>query len=127
VVRVESDASTIHKEYNVTGESPIRYRKLPEEARMALGKRWPFVHIPDWLALAVAYVGEVIPNELVNVERIQGLGEDRHIDYSLACDELVFSPCSFHEGILLEVDSLRRTGMIPRGQGEPLHNRRLER
>jgi nucleoside-diphosphate-sugar epimerase len=127
VVRVALDPSTVHKEYNVAGESPIKYRDLLNEICMALGKRRLFVHIPNWLAMAVGYLGEVVPNGLVNVEKIQRLREDKHIDYSLARDELGFGPRSFHEGVLLEVDSLRRTGVISRGHGEALHNRRLER
>lgn len=115
VVRAALDSSTIHKEYNVAGESPIKYRDLLNEICMALGKRRPFVHIPNWLAMVAGYLGEVVPNGLVNVEKIQRLREDKHIDYSQARDELGFSPRSFHEGIVLEVDSLRRAGVIPRG------------
>lgn len=112
IVRAALDPATIGKEYDVGGKSPISYRELLADIAETIGKRRLFVPIPYWLGLFVGYVGEIIPNGLVNVERIQRLREDKIVDYSLARDELGFSPRSFREGVLLEVQALRKAGII---------------
>ncbi len=106
-----SDAS-IRKEYNVAGKEPITYKNLIEEIARALGKKRLFLSVPYSLCLACGYLGDLIPNGLVNLERIQRLKEDKAFDYSLARDELGFSPRSFQEGIVLEIQALREAGVI---------------
>lgn len=102
----------ICKEYNVAGKEPITYKSLMEEIAKALAKKRLFVSVPYSLCLACGYLGEVIPNGLINLERIQRLKEDKAFDYSLARDEVGFSPRSFQEGVVLEIQALRETGMI---------------
>ncbi len=102
----------IRKEYNVAGKEPIAYRSLMEEIAKDLGKKRIFVTIPYPVCLACGYLGELIPNSLVNLERIQRLKEDRVFDYSLARDELGFSPRSFQDGVVLEIQALREAGVI---------------
>jgi nucleoside-diphosphate-sugar epimerase len=104
--------STVGREYNVAGKEPLTYLELLRHIARALGKKRYFVNVPYAFALAAGYVGELIPNCLINVERIQRFCEDKAFDYSLAREELDFNPRSFEEGIELEVKALRARGVI---------------
>jgi nucleoside-diphosphate-sugar epimerase len=103
---------TRNKEYNVAGFEPLRYRDILTKIASALDKKVRFIHIPYGLALFAGKIGDKIPNPLITHEKVLRLNEDKHFDYSLAKDELNFSPISFEEGIRLEVEELRKNNII---------------
>lgn len=100
------------KAYNVAGKKPIKYADVLRVIAAALGKKRYFINIPFNLALLCGYVGDKLPNGLISSEKIKRLREDKIFDYSEAERDLGFKPISFEEGIALEVDAMRKAGII---------------
>jgi nucleoside-diphosphate-sugar epimerase len=108
----ERETVTRYKEYNVAGKYPITYFNLLNEISIAMQKKVFFIHIPYCFALVVGKLADYIPNGIIDYEKVKRLLEDKNFDYSLAAQELDFNPITFGEGIRLEVESLRKAGMI---------------
>lgn len=102
----------IGNDYNVAGREPVSYMELLKEIANALGRKPLFFQVPYSFALLAGRLGDFIPNGLVNLERIQRLSEDKAFDYSKARDELGFNPMPFREGVMFEVKSLKKVGLI---------------
>lgn len=107
-----NEEKTRYKEYNVAGKQALSYNHLLESIRAALDKKVKFIHIPYLFAMLAGKIGDILPNGLIDYEKVQRLEEDKCFDYSLASDELGFAPISFEEGVKLEVESLRKDGII---------------
>lgn len=103
---------SIGQDYNVAGREPLSYLELLHEIARALEKEVRFIHIPYSLALLAGKIGDLIPNGLVDLEKIQRLSEDKNFDYFKASKDLNFCPRTFSEGVRLEVQALRTEGVI---------------
>lgn len=103
---------TRYKEYNVAGKAPLAYKQILSEISIVLNKKVYFFHIPFTFALLAGIIGDIIPNGIIDYEKVKRLREDKHFDYSLASKELGFNPRAFSEGVKLEVEALRENGMI---------------
>lgn len=112
IVGAYMNSVSIKKAYNVAGREPIRLIEIMKLICEGLGKRRVLVNIPYPMALAAGYIGEWINNELVNIERIQRLGEDKVFSFDKASNDLGFAPIDFKQGISFEVDALRQAGII---------------
>lgn len=106
---------SVRKAYNVAGRHSIRYIDLLRTIARALGKKRKFIHMPYGLALAAGFIGNYIPNGLINLEKVQRLTEDKAFDYEGAARDLDFKPRTFEEGVALEVAALRQAGVISAG------------
>ncbi len=98
--------------YNVAGKNPVKYRDVLKIIAAELGKKRLFVSIPFSLALLAGYVGDIVPNGLIDSEKVKRLQEDKVFDYSDAVRDLGFDPIPFEEGIVYEVKALREAGLI---------------
>lgn len=105
---------TRYKEYNVAGKAPLTYKQILNEISIAINKKMYFFHIPYAFALLAGIIGSIIPNGLVDYEKVKRLREDKNFDYSLATQEIDFKPRTFSECVKLEVESLREIGLIKR-------------
>lgn len=103
---------SIKKAYNVAGKNPISLKDIMCLIADNLNKRCLFFNLPYSLALVGGYIGEIVPNGLINVERIQRLQEDKVFLYDEAAKDLDFSPIDFNEGIILEIRTLKQSGII---------------
>ncbi|HBC32309.1 MAG TPA: nucleoside-diphosphate sugar epimerase [Clostridiales bacterium] len=103
---------SIKKAYNVAGKNPISLKDIMCIIAKNLNKKRLFFNLPYSLALVGGYIGEIIPNGLINIERIQRLQEDKVFSYDEAAKDLGFSPVSFNEGIKLEIGTLKQSGII---------------
>ena len=103
---------SIKKAYNVAGKNPISLKDIMCLIADNLNKRCLFFNLPYSLALVGGYIGEIVPNGLINVERIQRLQEDKVYLYDEAAKDLDFSPIDFNEGIILEIRTLKQSGII---------------
>lgn len=112
VAKATLEPRAIGRAYNVAGKEAIEYLELLKCIARALEKRRFFIKVPYILALAAAYIGEKAGSKMVNVERVRRMAEDRVFDYSLASTELGFAPRSFEEGIRLEIEAMRDSGLI---------------
>ena len=104
--------AAVGKAYNVAGKEPVSYATILHLISDVLKKRRVFVKVPYSLALLAGYMGEVIPNGLLDTEKVKRLREDKAFSYDEAARELGFAPRSFEEGIVLEIAALRQAGLI---------------
>jgi len=104
--------AAVGKAYNVAGKEPIAYAAILYLIADALKKKRVFVRIPFGLALLAGYAGEVIPNGLLDTEKVKRLLEDKTFSYDEAAGDLGFTPRPFEEGIILEIAALRQAGLI---------------
>ena len=109
---LNNEKLTRNREYNVAGKTPIQYRELLQNIAEAMGKKVVFIKIPFKLALLIGKIGDKIPNRIINYEKVLRLNENKNFDYSAAIDDLSFSPISFKEGIVLEINDLQKQGII---------------
>ena len=112
IARALQNKVSINKAYNVAGKEPIRFKDMMHMISRELGKRRLFITVPYFMALAAGYLGEVIPNGLIDVERVKRLQEEKVFSYAEAYKDLAFSPLSFEQGVILEVESLQNAGII---------------
>lgn len=112
IAKATLEPRAVGQAYNVAGKEPIEYLELLKRIAASLGKRSFFIKVPYPLALLAGYIAEKAGSDLVNVERVRRMAEDRIFDYSLATRELGFTPRSFEEGIRLEVAAMRESGLI---------------
>lgn len=103
---------SIRRAYNVAGQQAIHLSKILRLTAAQLGKKRLFIAVPYPMALAAAYVGEIVPNGLIDVEKVRRLLEDKTFSYEEAARDLGFSPITFEEGLELEIASLQTAGII---------------
>lgn len=93
----ESSGKIIH----LAGPHPLPFREIIETISNALDAHPRIVHIPTWLALAVARILSVIPGKkITDTHQIKRVLVPKHWDISIAQNLLGFSPLPFHEGLL---------------------------
>ena len=112
IARATLEPRAVGQAYNVAGKEPIEYLELLKCIAASLGKRRFFIKVPYPLALLAGYIAEKAGSDLVNVERVRRMAEDRTFDYTAAAKDLGFAPRSFQEGIKLEVAAMREEGLI---------------
>lgn len=112
VSAIKHESLTRGKEYNLCGPEAISYIKLIQTAGAALGKKVALIHIPYGLALALTGITEKLPSFPIRQEQVMRLVEDKAFDISLAARELDYRPRTFEQGIKLEVEHLRKRGII---------------
>lgn len=112
VSALNNEALTRYKDYNVAGKSPLQYKVILANIAKAMGKRVNFIKIPYKLALMAGKIGDMIPNRIVDYEKVLRLVEDKDFDYIDASEDLGFDPISFEDGIVLEVNDLKKHGII---------------
>ncbi|MGE5579005.1 MAG: SDR family oxidoreductase [Bacillota bacterium] len=112
VVKSYLEANTLRKAYNVGGREPLTYAELLSTIAVALGRELRLVNVPTWMAAVAGYIGQVIPNPLVNIEKIRRLGEDKAFDYSAARIDFGYNPMSFRDGVTEEIAEMRSKGLL---------------
>ncbi|MFB6804686.1 NAD-dependent epimerase/dehydratase family protein [Peribacillus butanolivorans] len=95
---------TLNKEYNLSGENPIKYIDLVRSVSKALGRKNTIVKIPlSFSVLAARVYNALNKNALISVEQVLRMQEDKDFGYDQASHDFGYSPVSFEEGIKDEV------------------------
>ena len=101
------------KSFNLPGKEPLTYKNFIEIIAEAIGKRVKFIHLPVYPTAEIAEIlHKLIPSFPLNKERILRTTEDRAFDYKEAKECFGYSPLSFREGIKLEIEELKRNGLL---------------
>ncbi len=103
---------TENKEYNLAGSEPITYRDIVETVENNLKKNILKIEIPNKLAVGLAKYLQHIPGFPVTEEQVLRLHENKVFDISKAVEELCYKPRSFKDGIELEMEEMRKQGLI---------------
>lgn len=103
---------SIKKIYDVSGKDPIEYKEMIRLIYHNLGKPFRTFTVPFVFASIVGYVANYIPWTFLDKEKIDRLKEDKNYGHDLAKKELGFQPISFEEGIVYEIEALKKAGVI---------------
>lgn len=99
-----NEEKTANKDYVLSGDSPIELREMLKVIGKNLGKKVHFIRCP----FVIAYLGAVALYCLTfgkkdYREKVQRLCEHRAYSHEEASNDFGYSPISFHEGIVNEV------------------------
>jgi nucleoside-diphosphate-sugar epimerase len=103
---------TENKEYNLAGLEPIAYRNIVKTVEKNLGKNVMKIEIPSTLAANLTRYLQHIPGFPVTEEQVLRLQENKVFDISQAVAELGYTPRNFEKGIKLEMEEMRKEGLI---------------
>jgi nucleoside-diphosphate-sugar epimerase len=103
---------SVNQEYNLAGLEPIAYRDIVDTVRKNLSKNVVKIEVSNSIAANLAKYLQNIPGFPVTEEQVLRLQEDKVFDISKAVKELEYAPRSFEEGIKLEMEEMRKEGLI---------------
>jgi|SRR5579859_1242737 len=90
------------KAYNLAGAAPLAFKELVRTAARAVGRRVVLLPVPVAAAVAAASLTNV-----VSVEQVRRLVEDKAFDFADAAHDFGFAPRSFDAGVRLEAAALK--------------------
>ncbi|MGH3086630.1 MAG: NAD-dependent epimerase/dehydratase family protein [Rubrobacteraceae bacterium] len=103
----------VHRTYDLPGARPLTYDDLVKTAAEAIGKRPRIIHVPLEPVRRGLELAEKFRMPLpIRSEQVLRLREDKAYSYDEARGDLGYEPRSFGEGVALEVERLRRLGLI---------------
>jgi nucleoside-diphosphate-sugar epimerase len=100
---------TYNKEYNLSGKTPIKYIDLIRCVSKTLGRHNIIIKVPLWFSIFCVKIYNAIDKKaVISVEQVLRMQEDKVFSYEEAAKDFNFSPMSFEEGILFEVEEYIR-------------------
>ncbi|NRG44684.1 NmrA family NAD(P)-binding protein [Bacillus sp. CRN 9] len=99
-----SPEMTAGKNYNLSGERPIKIVDVFKLISKELNKKTIYINVPLSLGILLAGVLKVITLGRVNyIEKVQRMGEDRSYSHEKANSHFGFNPIAIEKGIQIEV------------------------
>jgi uncharacterized protein YbjT (DUF2867 family) len=104
IVSCLSSDKTIGKSYNIAGKHPLTYNEVIDTIARQMNKRVWKLHIPSKpvITLLAFFERMRIPFPL-KAEQVLRLNENKDFPYAEAQRDFGFHPCSFEEGVRLEI------------------------
>jgi nucleoside-diphosphate-sugar epimerase len=100
---------TFNKEYDLPGHSPMSYIDLVRCVSQALGKNNIIIKIPLGLSIFLAKLyNSFFKNAMISVEQVLRMQEDKAFHYEEAYRDFGYTPVSFQQGIMEEVEEYIR-------------------
>lgn len=97
--------TTFNKEYNLPGKRHLSYMDLVRTVSNTLGRRNVIVKIPLWISILAARVYNALDKKaIISVEQVLRMQEDKAFEYEDAMRDFGYSPISFEDGIVEEVN-----------------------
>ncbi|ABI68052.1 NAD-dependent epimerase/dehydratase family protein [Syntrophomonas wolfei] len=98
-------STTFNKGYNLPGKRPLTYMELVRTVSDTLGRKNVIIKIPLWFSILAARVYNALDkNAIISVEQVLRMQEDKAFDYEDAVRDFSYSPVSFEDGIVEEVN-----------------------
>lgn len=106
---LKNKSSCYGKQYNLSGRDQISYISILREIATGLDKKVFFIHLPMWLSIIGAYVGNMIMRSRfpISVEQVLRMKEDKVFSHENAKYDFGYNPIEFKHGILREVNELK--------------------
>lgn len=97
---------TKNKEYDLSGLSPITYRKIIETISGYLGRKNILINIPFGLSVFAAKIYNALLGKyaIISVEQVLRMQEDKDFSHEAASRDFGYTPYSFEDGIKGEVE-----------------------
>lgn len=106
--QVLMNKSTIDKNYNLSGKSPIMLIDCYKTIEKELGKKNIYITIPMWLAQLGSWLIYIFSFKKIDIlEKVLRMNESRDFSHDLAVKDFAFNPRSFQEGIKEEIKQYR--------------------
>ena len=103
----------VGRSYDLPGAEPLPYGTLVQTAARALGKETRLVRLPLEPIRRALVLAEALRLPLpIKSEQVLRLREDKAYPYDEARRDLDYAPRSFGQGVALEVDRLRKVGLV---------------
>jgi len=97
----------IGREYNISGAEPLSYNEVIATICRLVGKRRMPLHLPASMIIAMLQIVEATGIKLpVKAEQVQRLNEDKDFFHEEAIRDFGYTPKSFKEGILFELNEM---------------------
>lgn len=97
--------NTFNKSYNLAGKQALSYMELVRTVSNALGRKNIIVKIPLRISvLAARFYNALDKKALISVEQVLRMQEDKAFSYEDAGRDFGYSPASFQDGIVKEVE-----------------------
>lgn len=98
-------STTFNKGYNLPGKRPVTYMELVRIVSGTLGRKNLIIKIPLWFSILAAKIYNALnKNAIISVEQVLRMQEDKAFDYKDAIRDFGYSPISFEDGIVEEVN-----------------------
>jgi len=98
-------STTFNKDYNLSGKQPLSYMELVRTVSKSLGRKNIIVKIPLWASILAARVYNAVDKKaIISVEQVLRMQEDKAFSYENAMRDFAYSPISFEDGIVEEVN-----------------------
>ncbi|WP_061215014.1 NAD-dependent epimerase/dehydratase family protein [Syntrophomonas wolfei] len=98
-------STTFNKGYNLPGKRPMTYMALVRTVSDTLGRKNIIIKIPLWFSILAAKIyNALVKNAIISVEQVLRMQEDKAFDYEDAIRDFAYSPVSFEDGIVEEVN-----------------------
>ncbi len=98
-------STTFNKDYNLSGKQPLSYMELVRTVSKSLGRKNIIVKIPLWASILAARVYNAVDKKaIISVEQVLRMQEDKAFSYEDAMRDFAYSPVSFEDGIVEEVN-----------------------
>lgn len=113
IVNALNSKDVFQEQFIISGGSKIRYIELLKLISRQLNKKVTFFHLP--LKLSTHIVGifnKYLKVNIVSVEQVNRLMEDKTYPHDLAVKKLNYNPISIEEGIRREIDDLKQKKII---------------
>lgn len=104
-----SEKVTDGKDYDLTGDRPIRMITVFKLISDALNKKTHFISVPLSIGELMAKILKLFTlGKIDYVERVQRMGEDRSYSHEDATHDFGYNPLMFEDGLKLEVKEYQR-------------------
>jgi nucleoside-diphosphate-sugar epimerase len=98
-------SNTFNKDYNLSGKQSLSYMDLVRAISNTLERNNIIVKIPLWVSVFAARVYNAVDKKaLISVEQVHRMQEDKAFGYEEARRDFAYSPVSFEDGIIEEVN-----------------------
>lgn len=102
-----------NKRYNIAGYKELTYNDVIDITARALGRKVIKIHIPLSISLCLLELYEKISKRpKLKKEQALRLNEDKKFSITEIQEDLGFTPISFEEGIKIEIEEMKRNGVI---------------
>ena len=106
VIAAINNKAALNNEYNIAGLDEITYNQVVDTVAEALNKKILKVHLPYKLSLCLIKLFNKIIKNVIRVEQVERLNENKNFSIQKAQSELGYRPKSFKCGITNEVQSM---------------------
>ena len=96
--------TTMNKNYNLSGKTPITYKMLIQTVSTKLNKKTKLISLPlNFSVISARIYNKISSNPIISEEQVLRMQEDKAFSFEKATKDFGYNPIGFEEGISEEV------------------------